>query len=349
MKTIKEMACPVPVNGGLEMEGYWVWDGGVVKGEDGKYHMFASRVPKPWTLCPGGFYKSEIIHAISDTPYGPFQFYEVVFPARGPEYWDGRATFNPQVRKVGDTYVMYYVGTTYINDVPLEDQKEQPNRRTALSHKRVGVAYSKSVYGPWERSDYPLLVTRPGCGDSLLTSNPTACVNENGNVLMVYKGRNYDENRAGRVGLMRLLYATGKDSFSPLEREKDNELFPNLPEKLNNPYVEVEDPFIWYDNGYHIMTKDMTGAICGEKYAGFHAFSKDGKDWTMDREVFYSRTIQFDNGEERRMGNMERPFLLFEDGKPICAYFSVTDATDEQGFMSPTCTKSWVIAVPLNP
>ena len=33
-------------NGGFEMEDYWVWGASVIKGEDGKYHMFASRWPK---------------------------------------------------------------------------------------------------------------------------------------------------------------------------------------------------------------------------------------------------------------------------------------------------------------
>lgn len=30
----------------FESEGYWVWGSSIVKGEDGKYHMFVSRFPK---------------------------------------------------------------------------------------------------------------------------------------------------------------------------------------------------------------------------------------------------------------------------------------------------------------
>ncbi|HEX3086046.1 MAG TPA: GDSL-type esterase/lipase family protein, partial [Pyrinomonadaceae bacterium] len=34
---------PAPLNGGLRLDGFWVWCGSVIKGDDGKYHMFASR------------------------------------------------------------------------------------------------------------------------------------------------------------------------------------------------------------------------------------------------------------------------------------------------------------------
>ena len=30
----------------FECEGWWVWGSSVIKGEDGKYHMFVSRFPK---------------------------------------------------------------------------------------------------------------------------------------------------------------------------------------------------------------------------------------------------------------------------------------------------------------
>ena len=34
-------------------------------------------------------------------------------PARGEQFWDGRMTHNPVVRKIGSKYVLYYTGTTY--------------------------------------------------------------------------------------------------------------------------------------------------------------------------------------------------------------------------------------------
>ncbi|MEH7501992.1 hypothetical protein V7152_08075 [Neobacillus drentensis] len=40
-KPLMDKMLPAPINGGLRMEGYWVWCGSVVKAEDGCFHMFA--------------------------------------------------------------------------------------------------------------------------------------------------------------------------------------------------------------------------------------------------------------------------------------------------------------------
>ena len=55
----------------FECEGYWSWGSSVVKGENGKYHMFVSRFPKSLPFHPGWMIASEIVHAVSDIPEGP--------------------------------------------------------------------------------------------------------------------------------------------------------------------------------------------------------------------------------------------------------------------------------------
>ena len=47
----------------FECEGYWAWGSSVVKGDDGKYHMFVSRFPKSLPFHPGWMVASEIVHA----------------------------------------------------------------------------------------------------------------------------------------------------------------------------------------------------------------------------------------------------------------------------------------------
>ena len=108
---------------------------------------------------------------------------------------------------------------------------------------------------------------------------------------------------------------------------------------------EIEDPFIWYADGkYHLMAKDMNGNICGEFMSGVHATSDDGKNWNFDiGKLFYSRNIELEDGTNFELGNMERPSILFEDGKPICAYFAVSDGKDGGGFHN--CTRTWCMPV----
>ena len=52
----------------FESEGYWSWGSSVVKGDDGKYHMFVSRFPKSLPFHPGWMVASEIVHAVSNVP-----------------------------------------------------------------------------------------------------------------------------------------------------------------------------------------------------------------------------------------------------------------------------------------
>ena len=120
--------------------------------------------------------------------------------------------------------------------------------------------------------------------------------------------------------------------------------------RVNKPLTDefhLEDPFIWHDeDGYNMMAKDMDGRICGEPLAGVYARSKDGLHWDFKKDfLFYTRNVLWDDGVIRRMGNMERPFLLFEDGKPICAFFATSDAPGDEGINN--VTRTWNMAIPL--
>jgi hypothetical protein len=52
-----------PVGGGFQMEGYWVWCGSVIKGDDGLFYMFGSRWPKKLPFHPGWMIALEVVHA----------------------------------------------------------------------------------------------------------------------------------------------------------------------------------------------------------------------------------------------------------------------------------------------
>ncbi len=177
---------------GLWMEGYWCWDASVIKGDDGKYHMFASRWPKDITFHPGWMTDSEVVHAVADTAEGPYAFKAVALPARGPGFWDGRATHNPTIRKHGDTYLLFYIGSTHpLGDSPrgVKFELSDPRCLVARANKRIGLATAKSLDGPWVRLDRPVLDTQGGTFYSFLTSNPAPVVHADGSVLMVFKSR----------------------------------------------------------------------------------------------------------------------------------------------------------------
>lgn len=333
---------PAPVNGGFRMEGYWVWCGSVAKGEDGLYHMFASRWPKTVPMHPGWMLLSEIVRATADRPEGPYRYCETVLPARGPEYWDGRMTHNPHIVRQNGRWVLYYIGSTH----PFEDLKQgerlrenDPRVIVARSNKRIGVAVADKITGPWKRFTEPVMTTQPDGDDNFFVSNPAPCVEDDGSILLMYKYRSY--RRPPYEGLlhgpMKLGVARAEDVMGPYRRIECKALF--------REDVVLEDPFIWKEERtYRMIAKDMYGNICGERYGGVSAWSENGERWNLKRGYCaYSRRILWDDGREKQMGNLDRPFILFEQGKPRCAFFAVSDGTD--GFMD--AKNTWNMAVPL--
>ena len=342
--TLQDRMLPVNPDGGFRMEDYWVWCGSVIKGEDGTYHMFASRWRKELPMHPGWLVGSEIVHAVSHVPEGPYQFQNVALGARGAEFWDGRSVHNPHIMKFGDTYVLYYMGTTHpFPELGNGEILDLDNCRTitARANKRIGIATSKCLDGPWERRDAPILSPRPRFFDNFFVSNPAPCETENGEILMLYKSRSYVKPPYPK-------YLHGKMQFGIAKAKVfDGKYIPQSDVPMfSSDEIHMEDPFIWRDqDGYNMMAKDMNGAVCGERLGGIHAISRDGVSWKIEfGKTFYSKTLTFEDGSVRTLGNMERPFLLFEGNKPACAFFAVSDGTGD-GFTN--CKNTWNMAVKL--
>ena len=88
---------PAPIGGGYEDPDYWVWGSSVIKGEDGKYHLFYSRWPKKYNFT-AWLTHSEIAHAIADHPAGPYTFIEIAMQSHGGNYWDAITAHNPKIK-----------------------------------------------------------------------------------------------------------------------------------------------------------------------------------------------------------------------------------------------------------
>lgn len=332
-----------PVGGGLEMEDYWVWGSSVIKGEDGKYHMYASRWPKYLKFHPGWMIASEIVHAVADTPEGPYEFKNVALGARGAQYWDGRSCHNPKIVKHKDTYILYYMGSTH----PFEEMTEENADQLTLSSKwciagrwgkRIGMATSKSLNGPWKRLDAPILDVKPDSFYSFLTSNPSPLIRDDGSVVLLFKGRSYREDGLTQTHQF-IGVATAPSYQGPYTVVGDDPIF------SAEKFGEVEDPHLWSDdNGFHMVAKDMTGNIIGDgnHHGGILAHSNDGIHWELDESpLAYTRTVRWDNGQTIKQGQLERPFVLVEDGKPTHIFFATMDGPG--GFGNGTRTWNMVI------
>lgn len=320
---------------GFRMDGYYVWCGSPIRGADGQYHLFASRWPRELTFHPGWLTDSEVVRAVSPSPTGPFTFVEVVLPRRGHEYWDGCMTHNPRIVACGGKYLLFYTGSTY--PFPRRNGHDGADNSTpitivARSNKRVGVAVADRLEGPWTRFDQPILPTKPNSFYSFLTSNPSPVVNPDGSIYLMFKSRAYE---GWKHSPMSIGAAVAPRWDAPYRVLTEQSLFGK--DRLG----EIEDPFVWRDdNGFGMIAKDMNGVLGGASADGILATSPDGIRWTPHGPA-YTRTVTWADGGTENLSLLERPQILFEEGRP--AYFYAAAALG-QPYSDPTVA-TWNLAM----
>jgi len=323
-----------PAGGGFAMPDYWVWCGSVAHGEDGLFHMFASRWPRRYLFFDGYRLYSEVAHAASPTPEGPYTFREVALPARGAEHWDGRMTHNPTIHRWRDQWLLFYIGATWSGpEVTPDEIAGSPKPAESYASIRIGLATSRSLDGPWERRDAPILLPRPGKWDSTVVTNPAPCVREDGRILMLY--------RSNTPAGLRIGAATADGPDAPFQRLSDEPVL-HLP---GGGFVE--DPFVWWNGTrYEALAKDMTGSLTGEFHAGVHLTSPDGLAWTLSvPPKAYSRRVVWQDGRVTVQGSLERPQLLMRCGQPTHLFAATADGPG--GFRR--ATRTWNMVIPLRP
>lgn len=314
-----------PKEGSFKMDDWIVWGGSVVKGEDEKYYMFASRWPKNLTMSAWAT-NSEIVLAVSDTPQGPYKFKQVVLPARGKQYWDGMMTHNPNIHYHNGKYILFYIGITYDFEQPKNIIPTRELYEKAWNNKRIGIAIADSPTGPWKRMDKPIIEPRKNMWDGAVTSNPAAVIHEDGSVLLIYKSAPVPYPERNKNGTMRFGVAKADHYLGPYKRvTEDNKII------IKPIDTNVEDPYVWYDGTKYLMlAKCMNESITGEHGAGFIATSKNGIDWeTPKNPIAYSKEVELSDGSKQKMPKLERPQVLLENGIPTYVFFACRNSKSE--------------------
>lgn len=290
---------------------YFTWCNSVVRDDDGLYHMFYSRWPKERSFY-GWLTHSEIAHATSASPYGPYTYVETVLRGQGSGHWDGISAHNVKVMKFGDKYYMYYTSTSSGDEV-LDEAALAEIAKTGYGHakwpllrnnQRAGVAVASSLSGPWTRSEAPLL--QPSGPIRNVAVNPSVCAMPDGKYCLIIKGDN-----ANNTAQLIQAVGIGETPVGPFELQP-KPAFDNIP---------TEDVEVWYDEKR-------------ERYYGiFHAHggnfiglitSADGINWSQARnyKVCMKQAPKTD-GNILAFDRMERPSVYIEDGKPLMLSFGV--------------------------
>ena len=318
-----------------------VWGGSVVRGKDGRYHMFVSvfradaksrGFSNEWLLS------SEILHAVSDRPDRDYEFADVTLRGRrhsgAPEAWDAQSVHNPHVRRFGDRVYLYHIGSGDPGpQAPGSPGAALNDRNRIQQMQKIGVVSAKGVYelALATRSKKPLLEARtrvkadkvldpspPGTKalpDNMIVVNPSVVRRpKDGAYLLYFKGNLYDPRWRGVHGV-----AIGKSPSGPF-RALDRFVFDVR--MRDGRLASAEDPFVWHDakrRRFYAIVKDFSGRMTGGKPALALLTSTDGLDWKPARNPLVSpKQLRFESGPVLAVRNLERPQLVFdEQGDPI--------------------------------
>jgi len=242
-------------------EGNWNWCMAPIYDEKGKLHVFNSIIPNKGSWIKN----SKIAHYTADKPEGPYAF-------KGFAFASDEATYhNPQISKVGDTYVLVFMINRY-----------QQNG----SKQEVGIATAKSLDGHWTESPLnPVIPASGKMGGANINhaSNPTFVAAPDVKFRIYYKSMTdkYGKSRYREISL-----AVSDHIEGPYVNYAGNPLI-----SYADRQCDIEDPYAFYYQGmYYMIVEDRTGVqnlLDGTKRVGGPGGcrpgliyqSKDGINW----------------------------------------------------------------------
>lgn len=306
---------PVPPQAKFQSAEHYTWGGSMVSDTEGRYHLYYSRWPhsagfEAWVS------HSEIAHAVSDEPTGPYQHVDVALRVRGARYWDGLCTHNPTVHVFGGKYYLYYMGNTG------DGRNAKALNMIHRNNQRIGVAVADHPNGPWKRFDQPLIDVGESDEDqdALMLNNPSLCRHPDGTYLMVYKcaGKKMPLPFGGPIVHM---VATSDSPTGPFRK------YPKPIFTSEGDSFPAEDPYIWTQDGkFWAIVKDMHGAFTGAKNSLALFESDDGFRWKLSKHPLVTTPqVNWQEHGLEKIERLERPQLWLKDGVPAVLFCAAKD------------------------
>ena len=306
----------------FKTEGYFNWGTSIIKGMDGKYHLFYSRWKKEYGFT-GWLTHSEIAHATSKSPSGPWKYVGTALKGTRNNRWDAITAHNPKIKYFKGKYYLYYIATN-LGDKSFTEEElietahvgySHPNWKILRPNQRTGVAVANSINGPWERMDNPLI--EPSGPITTLTVNPAIDKDKKGNYYLVLKGDKPNETRFIRNQAV----AVSKSPIGPFK----------IQEKPVIDYIDTEDMSVWYDTN----RQRFYGVFHANNYIGMIT-SVDGVNWEKSNEhVLMTKKVKMDDGSILVPDRLERPFIYHEKGEPKVLSLAVKKGDESYSIFIP--------------
>ncbi|QIA63523.1 glycosyl hydrolase family 43 [Vibrio astriarenae] len=355
----------------LEVEGKHVWGTSGFVDEQGRVHVYFSN----WSMDDARaswVISCKVNYAIAESLDSEFVDQGTVLEGAGGDCWDAWSIHNPCVHKVGDKYVMLYMGSNGnsfeltkrdLNQMILVCENEgtfnPPNERTSnmsedekhrvelawdsytkvVESKRIGMAIADKPSGPFVRiGDTPLIDTGlPGEWDDLVTSNPAFCVAPNGQFYLYYKAWN-KKSWQEKHGNRKYGVAVSDTLEGPYIKSDANPIVDFEP---MGEHCQLEDATVFYLNDqFHMVARDMG---LQDHVRGIIMSSIDGITFN-DPELAFHGVSQYSDEtivelkDMARSGNYERPQIIKDlDGAPVALICASTGG--KYGTSSPVLFK----------
>lgn len=275
----------------------WTWGGSpAYDPATGVYHLFYSAMTHACGLL---HYQTNSVvqHATSRSADGPWSTTGVALAPRTAK-WDSGNAHAPSVRydPRSKLWLIFYEATNWTHG-PVDCRANSSAPSVYVSHtRRIGVAASKTLDGPWRRLDAPILSPRaPPAWDASDVSNAAPYVLPNGTVLLGYRAGGDTVALGGGIGVaVAPTWAGPYARRGPSVRRmlfaaEDGAIFPSI------------EPATHRIRGYHMLVHRFAaippnGSEVAQGVGG-HAFSTDGLTWRYDAAVAaYNNSVVWSQG-----------------------------------------------------
>ena len=324
----------------LEPHGYYngsmpTWGGDIIY-ENGLYHAFLTAkgfTSPPLDESDSYSCNTAIVRLEGQSPAGPFQFAEVVLPVFHHEAHAIRAPDGTVL-----IYMIKYDGGV-LPDLLSKECLSHAAHGYNTSHQVIAMAWSSSVYGPWQES---ILLNRwPGPEDReswlCQTNCPSVTFAPNGTVIMALRGAQCEIPSPPAKGTKeKIAIATAPHWSGPYTIRSKEPVFgwmvpEDWPSSLVTPgqIMHNEDPFIWRTHrGYHMLVHCQLEPL--SKTRGAYGYSKDGLDWTLEPYFMWDTNMTWTDGSVSYFVRRQAPDLyLDKDGYPLYLLTPVDELSDD--------------------
>ena len=288
----------------VQKMGKHVWGTSPIVGPDGKIHVYVAQWPTDSQRNFSGWYKDcEIAHYVADSPEGPYEFLRVAVEDQDGDF---NSPHNPTISYIDGRYVLCFIVNEH-NDLKTQRivmyvaDDLSDNWRPAAGAKRDGTILKKSS-NPEDWNAKALLGV----------SNPS---------LIKHKGKYMLYNKSVLKRNNQRAWIYGVAISANLEGP-----YKHYPRQVTAPKMQLEDTYAFVMNDeVYMISRDFRGAK-GSKSGGLLWKSPDGLFFPeKDTKRSYEGLSHYIQQEELMTynvfrgdwhGHLERPQILFKDGKP---------------------------------